>query len=391
MCKGDPAAMVARPFTIVQMLPELDGGGVERGTLELGRYLVQAGHNSLVISQGGRLVDQLKGQGSIHLRYPFVGEKSPRALPSILRLRRDLIRYRVDILHLRSRLPAWVGYLAWKSLPVKKRPILVTTFHGFYSVNSYSAVMTRGEKVIAVSRTIGEHIQAAYGVEKERIVVIHRGVDIDEFDPGKVREGRIAKLRSAWDIRADAGPVILLPARVTRLKGHDVLFSALGMLRDQDWQAVCVGTIDESSHHVMALRKQLRELGLSGRIRLVDHCQDMAAALQLADIVVSASREPESFGRTVVEAQAMGRPVIATAHGGSMETVEHGETGLLVPPGDAASMAAALKILLADSSLRQHLGMAGREQVLKNFTVERMCSQILALYESLLVQGPLIR
>lgn len=386
MCKGDPAAMVARPLTIVQMLPELEGGGVERGTLELGRFLVQAGNRSLVISQGGRLVDQLKARGSIHLRYPFVGEKSPRALLSILRLRRDLIRHRVDILHLRSRLPAWVGYLAWKSLPAKKRPVLVTTFHGFYSVNSYSAVMTRGEKVIAVSRAIGEHIRAAYDVEEERIVVIHRGVDIDEFDPGKVGENRVARLRSAWDIRPDAGPVILLPARVTRLKGHDVFFSALAMLRDQDWQAVCVGTMDESSHHVMALRKQLRELGLSGRIRLVDHCQDMAAALLLADIVVSASREPESFGRTVVEAQAMERPVIATAHGGSMETVEPGETGLLVPPGDPTSLARGLHTLLADHTLRQQLGRAGREQVLKNFTMERMCSQTLALYESLLAQ-----
>lgn len=378
--------MVARPLTIVQMLPELEGGGVERGTLELGRFLVQAGHRSLVISQGGRLVEQLETQGSIHLRYPFVGEKSPRALPSILRLRRDLLRHRVDILHLRSRLPAWVGYLAWKSLPAKKRPVLVTTFHGFYSVNSYSAVMTRGEKVIAVSRTIGEHIRAAYDVEEERIVVIHRGVDIDEFDPRKVGEKRVAELRSAWDIRPDAGPVILLPARVTRLKGHDVFFSALAMLRDQDWQAVCVGTIDESSHHVVALRKQLRELGLSGRIRLVDHCQDMAAALLLADIVVSASREPESFGRTVVEAQAMERPVIATAHGGSMETVDPGETGLLVQPGDATSLARGLHTLLADRTLRQQLGRAGREQVLKNFTVERMCSQTLALYESLLAQ-----
>ncbi|WP_456384835.1 glycosyltransferase family 4 protein [Desulfolithobacter sp.] len=378
--------MVARPLTIVQMLPELKGGGVERGTLELGRFLVRAGHKSLVISQGGRLVGLLKRQGSIHLRYPFVGEKSPRALLSILRLRRDILRHRVDILHLRSRIPAWVGYLAWKSLPAKKRPVLVTTFHGFYSVNRYSAVMTRGEKVIAVSRTIGEHIRSAYNIDREKIVVIYRGVDIGEFDPRKVEENRVAELRSAWDIRPDAGPVILLPARMTRLKGHDVFFSALAMLRDQDWQAVCVGQIDENSYYVNELRRGLVEAGLAERVRMVDHCQDMAAAMTLADIVVSASREPESFGRTVVEAQAMERPVIATAHGGSMETVEPGETGLLARPGDATSLARSLHALLADRTLRQLLGRAGREQVLKNFTVERMCSQTLALYDSLLEQ-----
>ena len=148
----------ARSLTVVQMLPELEGGGVERGTLELGKYLAEHGHRSLVISAGGRLVGQLEREGSKHIPWN-VGSKSPICLKYILPLRRLLQKEQVDVLHLRSRMPAWVGYLAWKSLPKSKRPALVTTFHGFYSVNSYSAIMTKGDGIIAVSESIKKHIQ----------------------------------------------------------------------------------------------------------------------------------------------------------------------------------------------------------------------------------------
>ena len=171
------------------------------------------------------MVHELEREGSIHVKWPHIGEKSPRCLKYIFPLRALLLRELVNIVHLRSRLPAWIGYIAWKSLPEKKRPILVTTFHGFYSVNAYSAIMTKGEKIIAVSKTIADHIESAYGIDAERIIVIPRGVDENTFNPDHVTAERIQNLKARWGLQKDSNPVVLLPGRVTRLKGHDVFSS----------------------------------------------------------------------------------------------------------------------------------------------------------------------
>jgi glycosyltransferase involved in cell wall biosynthesis len=369
------------------MLPDLDSGGVERGTLELGRYLAARGHRSLVISGGGRLVEQLEAEGSTHYSWR-VGIKNPLTLRYLLPLRRLLVREKIDILHLRSRVPAWLGYLAWRSLPPGARPRLVTTFHGFYSVNSYSAVMAKGEKVIAVSRVVARHIAEAYGVEEKRIAMIHRGVDCELFDPAAVAAERMEELRGLWEIPRPAPPLILLPGRITRLKGHDVFIKALARMADLKWLALCVGAIDDNPDYAAELRTLIRQCNLTERVRLVGHCRDIPAALHLADLVVSAtSTKPESFGRVAVEAAAMDRPVIATAHGGSLETVRHGVTGWLVEPGNAAAMADTLRQALADPDLLHRMGRSGRELVLTNFTLERMCRQTVALYQELLSAG----
>ena len=383
--------MVARPLGIVQMLSGLEGGGVERGTLEMGAYLSRRGHRSLVISGGGRLVPPLIAGGSRHLQWR-VGEKSPRALAYVLPLRRLLDTQRVDVLHLRSRLPAWIGYLAWRSLPIRRRPLLVTTFHGFYSVNLYSAIMARGQRVIAISRTIADHVQQCYGVPSGRIELIYRGFDAGSFTPARVAPGRIERIRRHWNFADPAAPVVMLPGRMTRLKGHTLFLRSLARVRHLSWNAVCVGDTRENSAYVDELRRLLYTLDLTERVCLAGYCTDMPAALLAADIVVSANTsKPEAFGRIAVEAQAMERPVIASALGGSRETVRHHETGWLVPPDDAERLAQALAEALGDADRRRRYGALGRRWVGRQFTTQNMCRQTLQLYETMLSRPPKAR
>jgi len=377
--------MVAGPLTIVQMLPELEAGGVERGTLELGKYLVQQGHRSIVISGGGRLVSQLESEGSEHVLWD-VGTKSPLTLRYVPRLRKFLTQNKVDILHLRSRVPAWVGYLAWRKMNPESRPRLVTTFHGFYSVNRYSAIMARGEKVIAISKAITSHIHEEYKISPENIELIYRGFDAEKFNPAVITNEDINYWHGRWGLPEDnKSPVIMLPGRLTRLKGHDVFIRALDRIRDLNWLAVCVGEADDNPAYRNELEQLSAGLHLDKRVRFVGHCDDMPVAYRLSDIVVSAtSSRPEAFGRIAVEAQAMERPVIASAQGGSMETVLPGKTGWLVEPSDPESLAEAMREGLSNPGLCKEYGEAGRAWVLENFTTKKMCERTLELYRNLI-------
>jgi len=369
-------------ITVVQMLPELEGGGVERGTLEMGRYLSANGHKSLVISGGGRMVKQLTKEGSQHFKWA-VGAKSPRCLLYILPLRKLLQKEEVDILHLRSRMPAWVGYIAWLSLPKIKRPVLVTTFHGFYSLNKYSAIMTKGEGVIAVSEGIKKHIYEKYNVKKD-VRLIFRGVDEETFNPDKVKSSKLDELREEWGLKPNT-PVIMLPGRITRLKGQDIFLKGLLKMNNLNYQAVLVGDTKENPGYVSELREFIRENNLEKSVHLVGHCSDMAAGLLLADVVISASSsEPEAFGRTTVEAMAMGKAVIATAHGGSLETVVHGETGWLVLPSNPDEMGRYLDEALCNMDKLRLLGKKGQDRARKNFTTQSMCDKTVEFYQELI-------
>jgi glycosyltransferase involved in cell wall biosynthesis len=374
--------MAQKKLTVLQMLPDLIGGGVERGTLELGRYLAEQGHLSIVISGGGRLVGQLERENSRHVKWD-VGSKSLRCLKYIFPLRQFLLKEHVDVLHLRSRMPAWIGYLAWKSLPKDQQPLLITTFHGFYSVNSYSAIMTKGEGIIAVSKSIRRHILEQYAVNTP-VRLIFRGVDDTCFSPEKVSSERINALRSEWKLRANV-PVIMLPGRLTRLKGQNIFLKSLLLLHNQSYQAVLVGDVSENPGFVDELRVIIKENHLDDNVRLVGHCTDMPAALMLADVVLStSSKEPEAFGRTTVEAMAMGKPVIATAHGGSLETVVNGETGWLVGPSDPGDLAKGIREALSDFSRLKIYGLAGQKRVRERFTTKSMCEQTITFYKEIL-------
>jgi glycosyltransferase involved in cell wall biosynthesis len=381
---GDFAKMVADPIGVIQILPELIAGGVERGTLELSRFLVQGGHRSLVVSQGGPLVEKLLHDGGRHLRLPYIGEKSPRSLLHLWPLRRLFQQRGFHILHLRSRLPAWIAYLAWKSLPAARRPRLVTTFHGFYSINAYSAIMTRGERVIAISKAVADHIQRHYGTPRRRIRLIHRGIDPDYFHPSRVGPERVARLKRKWGLDGRL-PIIMLPGRVTRWKGHAVFIRALARLRDLPWRAVCVGPFDGRGSFFQELSGLIESLSLTDAVRFTGHEDDMPAAYTAADIVVSAATdEPEAFGRVSIEAQAMARPIIASAHGGSLETVVDGQTGWLFAPGDDAGLARAIHAALTRPDLAGECGRLGFQRVHDRFTTRRMCRSTLDLYRRLL-------
>ncbi len=382
MCRKNIGEMVARSLTIVQMLPELITGGVERGTLETGTYFVKNGHRSIVVSNGGPMVEALIKNGSEHITLP-VGEKNPRALFCIPRLRQLFIKEKVDILHLRSRLPAWMGLLAAKSIPGATRPRIVTTFHGFYSINRYSAVMTKGERVIAVSKLIKEHICHQYGVCGNHVKVIHRGFDASCFDPQLVDKQKVSDLREKWKIDEKKGPILMLPGRFTELKGHSLFLSALEKIKHLSWTAVLVGDMNEKPDYAVRLQRETLEKGLGERVIFAGHCSDMAAAFMLCDVTISASIHPESFGRIGVESQAMGVPVVATAHGGSLETVVPEKTGWLFSPDDVDRFASALAEAVKDEKKRKKMGARGRTWVADHFTTAHMCAKTLRLYEEL--------
>lgn len=373
--------MLVQKLTVVQLLPELEEGGVEGETVDLAIYLARNGHRSIVISGGGRLVKQLEEAGCIHVQWDYIGEKSFRCLQYILKLKKFLIEEKVDVLHLRSRLPAWIGYLSWKLIPEDQRPSLFTTFHGFYSVNSYSCIMTKGQGVVAVSETIREHIQDNYKVDPRKIKLIHGGFDSNKFSPQSVATARVEKLRQQWLTQHVGKPVIVLPGRLTLWKGQDVLIDALARLSKHDFVCLLVGDREENASFTKKLRERIRSLQLDNKVLLVGHCSDMPAALLLADVVVSASStQPEAFGKVAIEAMAMGKPVIATSHGGSLETVIDGKTGWLIPPLNPEALADALAEALDSPEKCVKLGQDGRLRVLKYFTAKIMCEKTISLY-----------
>ena len=372
--------MVSRKLTIAQLLPEMDNGGVEMVTLDFGSFLAGEGHRSIVISKGGRLVPELVENGSEHIPFDQIGEKSPRCLQYIPRLRAFLLREKVDVLHLRSRLPAWIGYLAWKSIPVNKRPLLITTFHGFYSINKYSEIMTKGQKIIAISNVIAGHIKKEYHTPENRIKIIYEGIDEKQFDSDAIDNKRLDAVQDKWGIDRSGPLLILLPARITRLKGHDVFIESLSRIRSLNWIAVCAGSSDLKSSYLGYLKAMVLNKGLKNRILFPGNCDDMPAAIKLSGIVVSSSCEPESFGRIAVEAQSMNKPVIATAHGGSVETISHNKTGILVKPGNIEDMSNAIKKIIENKELYATLCSQGRSRVMTMFTKKVMCEKTLELY-----------
>jgi glycosyltransferase involved in cell wall biosynthesis len=367
---------VDRRLTVVQLLPALESGGVERGTLEVARGLVAAGHRSLVISSGGRLVAQLEREGSEHVLWD-VGRKRPWTLRWIPRLRHLLTDERVDILHLRSRLPAWVGYLAWRGLPAGSRPRLVTTVHGFYSVNRYSAVMTRGERVIAVSAAVRDYLLDGYpGLDPGRIEVIHRGIDPGQFPRGyRPPAAWLAAWRQQYP-QLEGQQVLTLPGRLTQLKGHIGFLDLVATLarEGRPVHGLIVGdTQPGKQRYAHALRTRIAALGLDERITLTGHRDDMREIYAVSAAVLALSTQPEAFGRTVAEALALGTPVIGYDRGGVGEILRHFYPAGAVEPGDLDGCVARVRALL-DQALP-------RPERTVDWTLERMIRATVALYQ----------
>lgn len=372
------------PPAILQVLPALVTGGVERGTIEIAEAQIAAGFRAIVASAGGPMVTELERLGARHVALPL-DRKSPLALwRNAARLAALARAEGVAILHARSRGPAWSALLAARRTGAR----FVTTYHGSYNEGfpgkrAYNAVMAKGDRVVAISHFIAGLIAERHATPAERIRIIPRGVDPRRFDPALVVPERLALLRATWDV-PEGRPVVLLPGRVTRWKGQGVLVEAMAAVPG-DAMALLVGNQGGKRGFSDELGARIAALGLGGRVRLVGHAEDMAAALLLADVVVHASTDAEAFGRTVIEAQAMARPVIASDLGGPRETVADGVTGWRVPPGDAAALAAALtRVLAMPASERAAIGAAARQAVLAHYTTRAMQDATIAVYRELL-------
>ncbi len=372
--------------TILQVVPQMNLGGVERGAIEMADAIVRAGGRALVASEGGRLERRLAAVGGELVRLPMASKKPWVIWRNAAKLERVIAELGVDLVHARSRAPAWSAYLAAKRAGVP----FVTTYHGVYNEDFpgkrlYNSVMAKGVPVIAISDHVAEIVRVRHGVPEERMVIIPRGADTTQFSEDAVSEQRVVSLAEAWGVGDDSRPVVLLPGRLTRWKGQEHAIAAAAILKAQRgadaFQMIIVGD-DGGSGFQDKLIGQMRDAKVLECVKLVGRCDDMAAAYLISALVLSTSIEPEAFGRVAVEAQAMGRPVVATAHGGSCETVADGETGWLYAPGDAAALAEAIgKALDLDPSQRAHMGMAGRARVNARYTVRQMQEATLKVYE----------
>lgn len=371
--------------TILQVLPKLhQTGGVERGTVEVASAIVHHGWKAVVASAPGELCTSLARLGVTHIPCPLDTKNPWKIWRNARRLQRIIREHKVDIVHARSRAPAWSAWLACK----RTGTIFITTFHGQYNIQNewkrrYNAIMLRGRRVIAVSNFIKAHIIANYQVDERRIHVIHRGVDLAQFHPDKINRPSMAKLIEQWNLPAHL-PIILFPGRITRWKGQDVFIQALAKLPHRNFFAVLVGDDTQHPQFRDEVEQLITQSNLEGHVRMVGSTPYMAETYQLSKLVVATSIEPEAFGRVAIEAQSMGKPVIATNHGGACETVAPGETGWLVEPGSIPELASAMEHALGlNEDALQQIGQNGMARA-TTFSTKQMCDKVLAVYAGLL-------
>jgi glycosyltransferase involved in cell wall biosynthesis len=385
-----------KALTVLQVIPALDTGGAERATIDIAAALTARGDRALVASAGGRLEAELAAAGGILVRVP-VGSKNPVAmLQNAQRLARLTRDEKIDVVHARSRAPAWVARLACRMTGAP----FVTTYHGIYAEPNfakrfYNSVMTAGDLVIANSEYTARLIRERYGTPPERIAVIHRGIDIARFDPAAVDASRRDTLRRAWGLAGNERVVLQL-ARLTGWKGQRVLIEALALpalAGRSDVAVILAGDAQGRDAYRRELEALVETHGVAGRVRIVGHCDDAPAAFALSDVAIVASIEAEAFGRTAIEAAAMGVPVVAAALGATEETVlapprvaADGRTGWLVPPGDAAALSHAIDAALAlPPEARSALASRARRHA-EGFSTPAMQAATLALYDRLLTK-----
>jgi glycosyltransferase involved in cell wall biosynthesis len=375
---------------VLQVLPSLGHGGVERGTLDISRYLVDQGWTTIVASNGGETEQQLFDIGAVSIKLP-VHSKNPLIMRANTKRLQQVIRHHdVQLVHARSRAPAWSAYYATKRAGV---PFL-TTCHGVYHGSEnfikrgYNAIMASGDRVIAISNYVADHVSERYGVGSDRLRVIPRGVDLAQFDPDKVTPERIDRLLDQWQLDRSKR-IIMLPARITRSKGHTWLLKSLNQLWQQgkakDSICIMVGGRTGSGSYAGKVEKMILNLKLDNRVWLVGGCDDMPAAYALADVVVIPPVDTEAFGRTSIEAQAMGRPVIATDRWGLSETIMPAATGWLVQPEDVGDLANAIDLALAmPEDARERLASRSRRFIERHYTIQRMGKSTLSVYRELI-------
>ena len=374
-----------KSYSVLQVLPHLNSGGLVSGAIEISEALQKSGMRSFVASEGGRREREIIRTGGKVFNFSL-GSKNPLIIfLNIYKLSRIIKKYKINIIHARSRAPAWSAYFAAKKMGIP----FVTTFHGTYSIQNnlkkkYNSVMVKADKVIAISSFINKHILSNYKVDQEKIVTVHRGINIEKFDYLKVSNERLIAFSKKFNIPEDSF-VILLPGRITRWKGHILLIEAISKLKRSDIICLFVGDLQGRNKYFAELNKTIDKFKLKNNFRIISNQSDMSVIYKLSDVVVSASLEPEAFGRVVAEAQAMGRPTVAVNHGGGPEIIIDGETGWLFRPGDANDLAEKInKALNLNIDDRKKMSVKAIERAKLNFNNEMMCAKKLNIYAELI-------
>lgn len=370
---------------VMQVLPALNSGGVEQGVIDINAAIVRAGAKSIVVSSGGMRAHEIAKAGGTHIVLP-VDSKNPLTMAAnISRLRRIIREHNVDIVHACSRAPAWSAWRAVQGTAAK----FVTSCHSPHTISGplkrlYNSSIAKGERVIAVSHFLADYLEKNYKTDPGIVRVIHRGVALEKFHPNSVTPDRLIRLSQKLRI-PEGALVVMLPGRISRPKGHKLLLDAIRKLNRDDIFCLFVGSDIGNANYRAEVELYIAELGLESAVRIVTDCDDVPAAYMISTVVVVPSLTPEGFGRVPIEAQAMGRPVIATDHGGTKETILEGETGWLTPPGDADALADALQEALSlDIRARAMLATRAMAHVAKYFTNEQMCNGTLDVYAELL-------
>ncbi len=377
---------------VLQVIPKLGYGGAETGCFDIAHYLPENNCKSFIVTSGGELLKFVDKKKVKIFRLPVQSKNPLLILINAFILIGIILVYNISLVHARSRAPAWSCLLATKITGRK----FVTTFHGTYNFKSnikkiYNSVMTRADLIIAGSNFIFFHIKQNYSKylnEKKKLMVIFRGINVDYFDPTTKIEIDEKNLLKKWAIEKNK-KIILLPGRLTSWKGQEVFIEAINLvnieLGYEAFYAVILGSDQGRDLYKKKLMRLSEQYRLSKQIRFIDHCKDMALAYKVSDIIVSASTEPEAFGRVAVEAQSMEKPIIASNIGGSNETIINEKTGFLYEAGNAKSLSnTILRIINMDETLLKSIGNEGRKNIVQKFNVEKMCFSTYSAYKRLL-------
>ena len=376
---------------VLQVIPKLGYGGAETGCYDIAHYLPENNCGSFIITSGGELIKFIDKKKVKLIKLPVHSKNPILILINALLISSIILFYKINIVHARSRAPAWSCLIACKLTGRK----FVTTFHGTYNFKSklkkfYNSVMVRSDLIIAGSNFIFSHINENYSKYlnfKKKLLVIFRGINVDYFDPETKLESDEKKLLKVWDINKDK-KIILLPGRLTSWKGQELFIEAINLvnieLGYESFYGIILGSDQGRDLYKKKLTRLSEQYGMNNQVRFIDHCNDMALAYKVSDIVVSASIEPEAFGRVSVEAQSMQKVIIASNIGGSNETVVDGKTGFLFQSGDAQSLSKTiLKVLNMNDASLKLIGSEGRKNIIQKFNVEKMCFSTYSEYKKI--------
>ena len=383
---------MASNFKVLQVIPKLGYGGAETGCYDIAHFLAENNCKSIIVTSGGPLIKYVRKQKVKVIKLPVHSKNPLILLFNTIALILIQIFYRIDIVHARSRAPAWSCY--WSTFFTRRK--FVTTFHGTYNIKNkfkkfYNSVMIKSKLTIAGSNFIFSHINdnyQGYLKEKNKLLVIFRGINLNYYNPKQISDIKLLKLKKEWQVDEDKFKV-LLPGRLTNWKGQINFIEALNILiedyKNDNFQAFILGSDQGRNVYKKKLQSLIERYNLGKKIKFIEHCKEMPLAYAISDVVISSSIEPEAFGRVSVEAQAMQKPIIATDLGGSKETIINNKTGILYKFDDPRELAKNINSFMETDKLALNImGVEGRKNVMKKFDVDKMCQSTFNEYKKLL-------